>query len=224
MNLLLAEDEIALSRAVTYILEKNNYNVDTAHDGIDALSHLEDNSYDGIILDIMMPKLDGISVLSRLRKAGNSTPVLLLTAKAETDDKVLGLDAGANDYLTKPFAVDDLLARIRAMIRTPIMKSNSKYHMGNITLDGSTFELTSPTGSFRLANKEFQVMELLMRSQKKPVPAERFMEQIWNSDSQAENKVVWVYTSYLKKKLSALHADINITSDTDNSYILEAMS
>lgn len=221
MKLLLVEDERALSRAVTVILKRNNYTVDTAYDGLEALEYMEAGGYDGVILDIMMPKMDGITVLTRIRERGDRTPVLLLTAKAEVDDKVLGLDKGANDYLTKPFAVKELLARIRAMTRAQTAQTNSKLQVGNITLDSATFELSSPTGSFRLANKEFQVMELLMRSPKALVSTERFMEQVWGYDSDAEVNVVWVYISYLRKKLSALHADIQIKAARNAGYCLE---
>ncbi|MCD7748629.1 MAG: response regulator transcription factor [Oscillospiraceae bacterium] len=224
MKLLLVEDERALSRAVTVILKKNNYTVDTAYDGLEALEYLEAGGYDGVVMDIMMPKMDGITVLTRMRERGDRTPVLLLTAKAEIDDKVQGLDKGANDYLTKPFAVKELLARIRAMTRTQTAQANSKLQVGNITLDSATFELSSPTGSFRLANKEFQVMELLMRSPTTLISTERFMEQVWGYDSEAEVNVVWVYISYLRKKLAALHADIQIKATRNAGYCLEELT
>ncbi|MCD7769304.1 MAG: response regulator transcription factor [Oscillospiraceae bacterium] len=175
-------------------------------------------------MDIMMPRMDGITVLTRMRERGDRTPVLLLTAKAEIDDKVQGLDKGANDYLTKPFAVKELLARIRAMTRTQTAQANSKLQVGNITLDSATFELSSPTGSFRLANKEFQVMELLMRSPTTLISTERFMEQVWGYDSEAEVNVVWVYISYLRKKLAALHADIQIKATRNAGYCLEEVT
>ncbi|MCD8087785.1 MAG: response regulator transcription factor [Oscillospiraceae bacterium] len=224
MKLLLVEDERALSRAVTVILKRNNYTVDTAYDGVEALEYLEAGGYDGVVMDIMMPKMDGITVLTRMRERGDRTPVLLLTAKAEIDDKVQGLDKGANDYLTKPFAVKELLARIRAMTRTQTAQANSKLQVGNITLDSATFELSSPTGSFRLANKEFQVMELLMRSPTTLISTERFMEQVWGYDSEAEVNVVWVYISYLRKKLAALHADIQIKATRNAGYCLEELT
>ncbi|MCD7845991.1 MAG: response regulator transcription factor [Oscillospiraceae bacterium] len=224
MKLLLVEDERALSRAVTVILKKNNYTVDTAYDGVEALEYLEAGGYDGVVMDIMMPKMDGIAVLTRMRERGDRTPVLLLTAKAEIDDKVQGLDKGANDYLTKPFAVKELLARIRAMTRTQTAQANSKLQVGNIALDSATFELSSPTGSFRLANKEFQVMELLMRSPTTLISTERFMEQVWGYDSEAEVNVVWVYISYLRKKLAALHADIQIKATRNAGYCLETVT
>lgn len=221
MRLLLAEDEVALSKALKTILERNNYSVDAAFDGKEALEYLEADNYDGVILDIMMPKVDGITVLREIRKKGNLIPVLLLTAKSEVDDKVLGLDAGANDYLTKPFNSRELLARIRAMTRTQMAQADSRLKMGNVTLDRATYELSTSSGSFRLANKEFQMMEMLMSNPRRLISSERFMEKIWGYDSEAEINVVWVYISYLRKKLVALHADIQIKATRNAGYTLE---
>ncbi len=221
MRLLLAEDELALSRAITAILKKNNYEVDAVYDGEAALDWLAANNYDGAILDIMMPKLDGISVLRRVRAGGSSLPILILTAKSEVDDKVIGLDAGANDYLTKPFAAKELLARIRAMTRAQSAQNSSEMRMGNIRLNRATFELSSPTDSFRLANKEFQMMELLLNNPRHLISTEQFMERIWGQDSDAEINVVWVYISYLRKKLAALGADIQIKATRNAGYSLE---
>lgn len=223
MRLLLAEDERSLSRAILAILEKNNYSADAVYDGEEALEYLESGNYDGVILDIMMPKLDGIEVLKRLRERGNPIPVLMLTAKSEIDDKVLGLDSGANDYLTKPFHSKELLARIRAMTRTQTAQSGTQLRFGNLTLDRATFVLSSPTGSYRLANKEFQVLELLMANPGHLISTERFMEKIWGYDSEAEINVVWVYISYLRKKLTALHADIQIKATRNAGYSLEEL-
>lgn len=221
MRLLLAEDEKALSKALTAILERNNYSVDPVYDGQAALEYLETDNYDGVILDIMMPKADGITVLRKIRSKGNLIPVLLLTAKSEIDDKVLGLDAGANDYLTKPFNSRELLARIRAMTRIQNAQVNSQLHMGNVTLNCANFELSTPTGSFRLANKEFQMLELMMSNPQNLIPSERFMEKIWGYDSDSEINVVWVYISYLRKKLSALNANIQIKVSRNAGYSLE---
>lgn len=221
MRILLAEDEKSLSRAVQTILEKNHYSVDVVFDGAEAYNYLQSSNYDGVILDIMMPKMDGITVLKRIREQGIKTPVLILTAKSEVDDKVLGLDSGANDYLTKPFVAKELLARIRAMTRNQTIHSDSQLHVGNITLDSVSFELSSPSGSFRLANKEYQMMELLMRNPKNMISTEHFMERIWGFDSETEIKVVWVYISYLRKKLEALHADIQIRVTRNIGYSLE---
>lgn len=222
MRLLLAEDEKALSKALKAILERNNYSVDAVYDGQSALDYLEMDNYDGVILDIMMPKVDGLTVLRKVREKGNLIPILLLTAKSEIDDKVEGLDAGANDYLTKPFHSKELLARIRAITRTQAAQTNSKLTMGNVTLDRATFELSTAKGSFRLANKEFQMLELLMCNPRQLISSERFLEKIWGYDSEAELNVVWVYISYLRKKLSALHADLQIKA-TRNAGIFPEM-
>ena len=221
MRLLLAEDETALAKALTAILERSNYSVDWVGDGQAALEYLEAGNYDGVILDIMMPKVDGLTVLREIRGRGCRTPVLLLTAKSEVDDKVLGLDAGANDYLTKPFHSRELLARIRAMTRVQTAQPDSQMRFGNVTLDRATFELSTPSGSYRLANKEFQMMELLMLNPRNLISTERFMEKIWGYDSEAEINVVWVYISYLRKKLAALHADIQIKATRNAGYSLE---
>ena len=221
MRLLLAEDEKALSKALTTILERSNYSVDAVYDGQEALDYLKCGQYDGVILDIMMPKVDGITVLKTIRKQGNTVPVLMLTAKSEVDDKVEGLDSGANDYLTKPFQSKELLARIRAMIRNGTSQTTSMLKMGNVTLDQSTFELSTPSGSVRLANKEFQMLELMMTNPHRLISSENFMEKIWGYDSEAELNVVWVYISYLRKKLAALHADIQIKAARNAGYSLE---
>lgn len=221
MRILFAEDEKALSKAITAILERNNYSVDAVFDGQEALEYLEADNYECVILDIMMPKVDGITVLKEIRKKGNLIPVLMLTAKSEVDDKVLGLDAGANDYLTKPFHSKELLARIRAITRTQAAQANSQLRFGNVTLNRATFELSTPMGSFRLANKEFQMLELLMSNPHNLISSERFLEKIWGYDSDAELNVVWVYISYLRKKLTALHADIQIKATRNAGYSLE---
>ncbi|MBE6994719.1 MAG: response regulator transcription factor [Ruminococcaceae bacterium] len=224
MRLLLAEDEPSLRRAVTVMLEKNNYSVDAVADGQEALDYLDADNYDGVVLDIMMPKVDGITVLQTIRAAGNRVPVLLLTAKSEIDDKVLGLDSGANDYLTKPFAAKELLARIRAMTRAATQQVSASLRFGNVTLDQKTFELSTPKGSYRLANREYQMMELLMSNPRQLISSERFMEKIWGYDSDAEINVVWVYISYLRKKLTALGADIHIKATRNAGYSLEEQS
>lgn len=223
MRILLAEDEKPLSKALTAILERNGYSVDAVYDGEEALEYLEMDNYDGVILDIMMPKIDGITVLRTIRGRENFIPVLLLTAKSEVDDKVEGLDAGANDYLAKPFHAKELLARIRAMTRTQTTQADSKLHFGNVTLDRATFELSTAAGSFRLANKEFQMLEFMMSNPNHVISSERFMEKIWGYDSDAEISVVWVYISYLRKKLTALHADIQIKATRNVGYSLEEM-
>ena len=220
MRLLLAEDEKALSKALVKILEKNNYSVDAVYNGEDALVYIESGNYDAAVLDIMMPRMDGITVLKKIRAAGNEVPVLMLTAKSEIEDRVLGLDSGADDYLPKPFDTRELLARIRRMTRSRV-ESDTKLRMGNISLDRATFELASPTGSFRLAKKEFQMMELFLSNPYQVFPSERVIEKIWGYDSDAEINVVWVYISYLRKKLTALHADIQIKALRNAGYSLE---
>ena len=220
MRILLAEDEKSLSRVLVTIFEKNHYSVDPVYNGEDALTFLQSGNYDAAVLDIMMPKMDGITVLRKVREAGSQIPILMLTAKSEVEDKVLGLDSGANDYLAKPFDTKELLARIRSITRSQTVQDN-KLRMGNVTLDRSTFELSTANGCFRLANKEFQMMEFLMSNPHHIISAERFMEKIWGYDSDVEINVVWVYISYLRKKLDALHADIQIKASRNAGYSLE---
>ena len=220
MRILLAEDERSLSKAIVKIFEKNNYSVDAVYNGEDALGYIEAGNYDVIVLDIMMPKLDGFGVLSALRTSGNNIPVLILSAKSEVDDKVLGLDSGANYYLTKPFDTKELLAALRAITRGR-EETDSRITFGNLLLDRATYELSSPTSSFRLANKEFQMMEMLMSNPHRLIPTERFLEKIWGYDSNAEINVVWVYISYLRKKLLALGASVNIKASRNVGYSLE---
>ncbi|MBQ4565206.1 MAG: response regulator transcription factor [Oscillospiraceae bacterium] len=220
MRILLAEDERSLSKAIIHILEKNHYSADAVYDGKEALEYLRTGIYDALILDVMMPVMDGIQVLQQLRREKNTIPVLILTAKAEVDDKVLGLDSGANDYLTKPFDTKELLARLRAMTRKSSCQSTT-LHFGNISLDCAAFTLSSPDGSFRLTNKEFQMMQILLSNPSGIVPTERFLEKIWGYDSDAEINVVWVYISYLRKKLNALGSNIRITAVRNTGYRLE---
>lgn len=220
MRILLAEDEVALARAVVKIFEKNNYSIDAVHDGEDALAYLEAGNYDAAILDIMMPKMDGITVLKKLRASGSNLPVLMLTAKSEIDDKVLGLDSGANYYLTKPFASKELLAAVRAITRSQA-EVDTKLSVGNLTLDRSTFELSSESGSVRLANKEFQMLEMMMANPKNIISVDTFMDRIWGFDSDTESNVVWVYISYLRKKLTALNANVKIKASRNAGYSLE---
>lgn len=220
MRILLAEDEKALVRALIKILEKNNYSVDAVYNGEDFLTYLETGNYDVCVLDIMMPVLDGISALKMMRKKGYTLPVLLLTAKSEIDDKVLGLDSGANDYLTKPFNTKELMARIRAMTRSSDV-GDSLIKVGNITLNRATYEISSPTATLRLANKEYQMIEMLMSHPHHRISTEKFMERIWGYNSDSEINVVWVYISYLRKKLSALNADIYIKASRNAGYSLE---
>ena len=222
MRLLYAEDERSLARAVSAILTRNNYSVDVVHDGESALDYLETGNYDGAILDVMMPKLDGVEVLRRMRARGDRTPVLLLTAKSEIDDRVTGLDSGANDYLTKPFDMKELLARIRAMTRVLSVQPDKTLTVGNITLDCAGYDLTGPEGRFKLAGKEFQMLEMLMRSPRKLISTETFMNRIWGYNSETDLNIVWVYISALRKKLKAIDADIEIKAQRGVGYYLEA--
>lgn len=223
MRILLAEDEPSLSRALIKIFEKNNYSADAVYNGEEALEYLESGIYDVAVFDIMMPVMDGITALKKLRASGNQIPVLLLTAKAEIDDKVLGLDSGANYYLTKPFNTKELLATLRAITRSHTT-TDSKLTFGNITLDTATYILSSPSGSFKLANKEFQMFYMLIANPHILISPDRFMEKIWGYDSDSEINVVWVYISYLKKKLTALKADIQIKTSRNAGYSLEEIN
>lgn len=220
MRILLAEDELSLSKALIKIFELNNFSADAVYNGEDAISYIETGNYDILVLDIMMPKLDGIEVLRRIRAKGIETPVIVLTAKADIDDKVLGLDSGANDYLTKPFETKELLARIRALTRSK-GSQDSTLKFGNIKLNRATFELSSDSNCCKLANKEFQMMEMLISNPKQLISVERFMEKIWGYDTDAEINVVWVYISYLRKKLKSLDANIKITASRNAGYALE---
>lgn len=222
MRILLAEDEVSLSKALKVILERNNYSVDRVYDGEEALSFLSADNYDCLILDLMMPKVDGITVLKTMRKEGNMLPVIILTAKSEVDDKVLGLDSGANDYLTKPFNSRELLARIRAITRSKENnEGDSILKMGNTILMRDTFILKTDSGETRLQSKEFQILELLMQNKNKLISTERLMEKIWGFDSEAEINVVWVYISNLRKKLASLDSNVEIKATRNAGYTLE---
>lgn len=221
MRLLLAEDEQDLSKALCAILKHNNYSVDPVYNGQDALDYGLCENYDGIILDIMMPKKNGIEVLTELRKNGVDTPVLILTAKGEVDDKILGLDSGADDYLTKPFAMGELLARIRALTRRKADFTPNLLTIGNLSLNRETFELSAGDESIRLGNKEFQMIEMLMGNPSRLISTEQFMEKIWGYETEAEINVVWVYISYLRKKLVSLNANVEIKAVRGVGYTLE---
>lgn len=221
MKLLLAEDEPDLNEALVAIFEHNGYTVDSVLDGRDALDYLMASEYDGAVLDIMMPKLDGISVLKSLRESGSRIPVLLLTAKAEVDDRVRGLDCGADDYLPKPFATKELLARVRAMLRRKEDLTDSVLSLGNLSLDRGSFELTVGEKSQRLGNKEFQMLELLMAHPNRLYSTEYFMENIWGYDSDSDIHAVWTCLSTLRKKLEKLGARVDIKAKRGQGYYLE---
>ena len=221
MRILLAEDEKSMSRALVAILTKNNYSVDAVFDGDTALRYLRTGDYDAAILDIMMPVMDGIEVLKTIRKENNLIPVIMLTAKSQIEDKIEGLDSGANDYLTKPFDMNELLARIRAMTRVSTVQADSILKFGNITLNRTTCDLTGPNGTEKLSGKEYQMLELLMQNPKVLISAEKFMDKIWGIDSDADISVVWTFLSYLRKKLQSLGADVIIKASRGQGYSLE---
>lgn len=223
MRLLLAEDEKELSNALTAILKHNNYSIDAVYDGAEAMDYAAAGEYDGIILDIMMPKKNGLEVLQELRSQGNQTPVLMLTAKGEIEDRIAGLDLGADDYLPKPFAMGELLARIRSVTRRKTAHSSNLLTFGRLQLDRGSFELSVPCRekTFRLGNKEYQMMEMLMSHPNQLISTEQFMERIWGYDAEAEINVVWVYISNLRKKLSALESGVVIRASRGAGYTLE---
>ena len=221
MRILLAEDEPELNRALVAIFTKNNYSVDSVFDGEEAVTYLMEGDYDCAVLDVMMPKMDGITALKTIRKAGKTLPVLILTAKSEIDDRILGLDSGADDYLTKPFAVKELLARVRAITRRLTTGVDANLTYGNCTLSRSTYLLTTPNGEVRLTNKEFQMLEMLMSAPSQVVSPETFMEKIWGFDSDSDIGVVWVYVAYIRKKLAGIGANLVVKSLRNAGYTLE---
>lgn len=224
MRLLLAEDERMLSDALVSILTHNHYSVDAVYDGQEALDYLENGEYDGAILDIMMPKMDGLTVLRRIRQAGSTLPVLMLTAKGEVDDRVEGLDSGADDYLTKPFASKELLARIRAMTRRQPALLQTELRFGGLVLDRAEGTLQGPEGMIHLGNKEFQIMEMLMQNPGWAISTERFLEKIWGYDTDSGLNTVWVYISGLRKKLAELGVAVQIRASRGIGYSLEEIT
>lgn len=221
MKLLYAEDEKSLSEAVVDVLEYHKYKVDAVYDGQDALDYAESGQYDGIILDIMMPRLSGLEVLERLRNSGCRTPVLLLTAKAEVEDRIQGLDLGADDYLAKPFAMGELLARIRAMLRRREEFTPDVLTLGNLRLDRQSYALCVGEARTVLPKLEFQMMELFLLNKGIWLSTEDILVKVWGYDTEAEIGVVWVYISYLRKKLSALGANVAIKAKRNIGYMLE---
>ena len=221
MRLLIAEDDLDLAEALAVFLEKHQYTVDAVHDGSAALDYAGTGDYDAVILDIMMPKLDGLQVLARLRDSGVSTPVIMLTAKGEKDDRVAGFNSGADDYLPKPFAPDELLARVRAMLRRAGDYKPAVLRFGDLELDCGSGAIRRGGRSERLSGREFQVMELFMRSPRVILPAERIMERVWGWDTEAEINVVWVHISNLRKKLSAAGSTVTIRASRGLGYSLE---
>lgn len=221
MRILIAEDEVGIAKALKLILEKNRFSVDMVHNGTDALDYLLSVSYDAVVLDIMMPGLDGLEVLSRAREAGVSAPVLFLSAKAEVEDRVAGLDTGADDYLPKPFATSEFISRVKALTRRSGSYVPELIRLGNTTLDLSGYTLSTGDRSVRLNNKEFQLMELFMRNRGRVFSTENLMDKVWGLDSDAEIDVVWTYIGFLRKKLKQLCADIEIKTIRGAGYALE---
>ncbi len=221
MKLLIAEDEIDLAEALTAFFEKNQFTVEAVYNGADAYDYAREGGYDAIILDVMMPKMNGIEVLRRLRDEGLSTPIMMLTAKAQKDDRVEGFDAGADDYLPKPFAPDELLARVRALLRRAGEFKPTVLTFGDLALDSSTGILSCGGESVRLSGREFQLMELFLRSPKILFSVDKLMERIWGWDSDAEINVVWVHISNLRKKLKSIGSEVSIRANRGMGYVLE---
>jgi len=221
LRILIAEDEVAIARALKVMLEKNKYAVDLVHNGNDALDYIQATAYDALVLDIMMPGKDGIEVLKAARRSGNTTPALFLTAKAEVADRVAGLDAGADDYLPKPFAASEFLARVRALTRRSNSYASSALCFGNVTLDRGQYLLKTTLGEVRLNNKEYQLMELFLRHPRQVFSSEHLMEKVWGLDSEAEMDVVWTYIGFLRKKLRQIGAAIEIRTIRGAGYALE---
>lgn len=221
MRLLIAEDELDLAEALQVFFEKNKFTVDTVNDGEMAYEYGVSGEYDAIILDIMMPKMDGIEVLEKLRNKGIKTPIMMLTAKAQKDDRILGFDSGADDYLPKPFAPDELISRVRAMLRRREEYKPTVISFDNISLDCSSGVLSCKSKFVRLSGREFQVMEMFMRSPNMLFSADRIMESVWGWDSDAEINVVWVHISNLRKKLKKIGSNASIYANRGLGYILE---
>ncbi len=220
MKILIAEDDKDLRHALQVLFQRNHYTVDVVDNGADALTYLLLASYDGAVLDVMMPKMDGVSVVRQLRAEKNMTPILLLTAKSEVEDRVEGLDSGANDYLPKPFDIRELLARVRVLTR-PQTQSSAKMQLGNFMLDTTCFLLIGPEGEKALTNKEYQTLLLLMKHPGTPVPIEKILQQVWEPDSTGQENTLWTIIYNLRKKLTATGADATIQNKRNLGYVLE---
>ncbi len=221
MRILIAEDEVTIARALKVMLERNKYAVDVVFNGKDALDYIRTANYDALVLDIMMPGMDGLTVLREVRALGITTPALFLTAKAEVEDRVTGLDAGADDYLPKPFDASEFLARVRALTRRSSTYASTILSFGNTALDCSQYLLKTAAGEIRLNNKEYQLMELFLRHPHQVFSSEHLMEKVWGLDAEAEMDVVWTYIGFLRKKLKSLQADIEIKTIRGAGYALE---
>ena len=220
MKLLLAEDEPAMSEAVKDILEYHRYQVDAVFDGKEALDYIHAGNYDGIIMDIMMPRMTGLEVLGQIRKEGYRTPVLLLTAKSQIEDRIEGLDAGADDYLPKPFAMGELLARIRAMLRRREEYQPDVREFGDLILDSGSSELRCGDRKVVLPKVEYQMMEVLMLNHGIYLSSEDLLEKVWGYDTDADVGAVWVYISYLRKRIAAVGSAVKITAKRNIGYTL----
>ena len=222
MKILLVEDTEQLNKALTTVLRRNSYVVDSAFDGEEALIFIEQYQYDLIILDIMLPKVNGLEVLKRIRGSNNQTPVLLLTAKSTTEDKITGLDLGADDYLAKPFVIDELLARIRALLRrTPQMSEEAMLTFGDLKLDVQNSVLSNGEEKVTLMNKELQIMSILMKSGAKIVSLDTITKNAWDIEAYTTSENVWVFISYIRKKLESIHSKTKIKSIRYQGYYLE---
>ena len=221
MRLLIAEDEVDLAEALTAFFEKNHFSVDAVHNGADAYEYAVSGGYDVVILDVMMPRMNGIQVLERLRAEGVKTPIMMLTAKGQKNDRITGFNAGADDYLPKPFDPDELLSRVRAILRRSEAYQPTVLTYGDVTLDPTTGLLSCGGQSLRLGGRELQVMELLIRSPRQVFSAERIMERVWGWDNEAEINVVWVNISNLRKKLQAIGSRVTLRANRGLGYVLE---
>lgn len=222
MRILLAEDEYDLRKALEVIFKHNNYSIDLVANGIDALEYANSSTYDVIILDIMMPKMDGITALKKMREEGIKTPVLMLTAKSQIEDRVLGLDSGADDYLPKPFSSKELLARVRALTRrSSDAITSSEIKIGNISLNTTNFILKGPNGEVPLINKEYQMLVELIKKPGRVISVETFLDQVWGFDSDVYDDIVWVNISYLRKKLKQVGSNIEIKTKRQLGYYVE---
>jgi len=221
MKILLAEDTKDLSYAVSVLLTREGYEVDAVYDGQEALNNILTNGYDAVILDIMMPKMDGISVLTEMRSRHIVTPVMLLTAKADIDDRVAGLDAGADDYLPKPFAMKELLARVRAMLRRGTDYSSDMLTYNDLKLNGTDLTLSS-NNTVRLSLKEYELMRELMQNPDTPLSTSWLIEKVWKNETDCGEDTVWLYISYLKNKLRSIVSPVSITGDKGGEFTLTA--
>ncbi len=221
MRILIAEDEVELAKGLKFLLEKNKYTVDTVYDGADALAYFQGTDYDVVVLDIMMPKVNGLKVLQQIREMGSKVPILMLTARAEIEDRVAGLEAGADDYLPKPFASREFIARVKALSRRNAGYTELCLTVGKVRLDCNRYELSCGARSVRLNNKEFQLLELFMRNPRLVFSAAHLMDKIWGQDSAADMNVVWTYVGFIRKKLKQIDADIEIRTVRGAGYSLE---